>query len=356
MTRDDIHKLIAGYATGTLTAAERQALFTAALDDQELFDQLAQEQELKELLDEPGVRQRLIASLEPASLAPARSASVFKAWRGRWSWVAAAATTGAIILGVYLSQPPEPKKLAVSLPQPRPIAPPQPAPFVPAPPQNAPAPPLPAPAAVGGAGGSVAPALPPPAPTPPAPAAAEQVTVYQAAPAPRREVGTVTAAAPPPPPPKAAPAAAPKVVPLTPEQSDRLSKLQLGGARDAGPVGTGAQNGFLSKSAAAVFGFTYSVTAEGRLRVVPSANGFLSVSAADQVLISNRALLAASATEVPLPVGATSATIVFSAQQIADSISSILKSPLDAPSGTITDPNPSATSRLEVVIPIPPRP
>ena len=38
MNREDIQKLLGGYATGTLTPEEQQALFSAALEDQELFD------------------------------------------------------------------------------------------------------------------------------------------------------------------------------------------------------------------------------------------------------------------------------------------------------------------------------
>jgi hypothetical protein len=41
MSREEIQKLIGGYATGSLTAGEQQALFEAALEDQELFDELA---------------------------------------------------------------------------------------------------------------------------------------------------------------------------------------------------------------------------------------------------------------------------------------------------------------------------
>ena len=48
MTRDEIRGLIGGYATGSLSEAERRTLFEAALDDQELFDELAREQALKE--------------------------------------------------------------------------------------------------------------------------------------------------------------------------------------------------------------------------------------------------------------------------------------------------------------------
>ena len=63
--RDDLRKLIGGYPTGTLTAEERALLFGAALDDQDLFDELADEHALKELLDEPGVRQRMLQGLAP---------------------------------------------------------------------------------------------------------------------------------------------------------------------------------------------------------------------------------------------------------------------------------------------------
>ena len=41
MSPEEIKKLLGGYATGTLTAEEQQALFAAALEDQELFDALA---------------------------------------------------------------------------------------------------------------------------------------------------------------------------------------------------------------------------------------------------------------------------------------------------------------------------
>ena len=59
MNKDEIRKLIGGYASGTLTAAEQQQLFEAALDDQELFDELQKEQPLKELLSVPVAREQL---------------------------------------------------------------------------------------------------------------------------------------------------------------------------------------------------------------------------------------------------------------------------------------------------------
>ena len=64
MNREEIHRLLGGFATGTLSEAQRKLVFEAALEDQELFDALAQDQALKELLEAPGVRQRLIDSIE----------------------------------------------------------------------------------------------------------------------------------------------------------------------------------------------------------------------------------------------------------------------------------------------------
>jgi hypothetical protein len=68
MRREDIPKLLGGYATGTLTAEERQALFEAALEDQELFDALAKEQALRELLEDPAARAHLLAALDDGPL------------------------------------------------------------------------------------------------------------------------------------------------------------------------------------------------------------------------------------------------------------------------------------------------
>lgn len=65
MRRDEAGKLLGGYATDTLTEAERRALFEAALGDQALFDALADEEALRELLAEPAARARLLTALAP---------------------------------------------------------------------------------------------------------------------------------------------------------------------------------------------------------------------------------------------------------------------------------------------------
>ncbi len=78
MEREQLDRLLAEYATGGLSEEEKKQLFTAALSDQELFDQLMAEDELREAIELPGARNRLIDSLqeELVEMQPARMASV----------------------------------------------------------------------------------------------------------------------------------------------------------------------------------------------------------------------------------------------------------------------------------------
>jgi hypothetical protein len=95
MSPEDIKKLLGGYATGTLTAAEQQALFAAALDDQELFDTLAREQSLRDLLRDPAARAELLSGLDT----PASRSGGFWQWLRR-PMVAGLATAGVAAIAV----------------------------------------------------------------------------------------------------------------------------------------------------------------------------------------------------------------------------------------------------------------
>lgn len=64
MPEHELAKLLGGFAADTLTPEERHLLYRAALEDQQLFDALADEQALKELLANPAVRRRLLQSLK----------------------------------------------------------------------------------------------------------------------------------------------------------------------------------------------------------------------------------------------------------------------------------------------------
>ncbi|MGD0298796.1 MAG: hypothetical protein ABSE86_16955 [Bryobacteraceae bacterium] len=100
MTHDEIRKLLGGYATNSLTDTERQALFEAALEDQELFNALHQEQALKELLADPLSRAEIRQALEKPRAARPH-------W---WIWTAAAsAVAAAVIVALIIRpRPPEP--------------------------------------------------------------------------------------------------------------------------------------------------------------------------------------------------------------------------------------------------------
>ncbi len=68
MKPEDIRKLLGGYATGTLTESERDLLFAAALEDQALFDALADEESLRVLLSDAEVRGHLLAVLDETNV------------------------------------------------------------------------------------------------------------------------------------------------------------------------------------------------------------------------------------------------------------------------------------------------
>ena len=67
MSEHDLEKLLGGFAADTLTPEEKQVLYSAALQDQQLFNALTDEQALKELLADPVVRRRLLQSLKQTS-------------------------------------------------------------------------------------------------------------------------------------------------------------------------------------------------------------------------------------------------------------------------------------------------
>jgi len=122
MKREEAKKLIGGYATGTLTPEEQQSLYTAALQDQELFNALADEEAVRELLAQPAFRERLLAAL-----APDRPGLVerFGAWIMRPVPMGglAAAMAGILAAVLLLRAPVEaPRELAQAKPAAQPAA------------------------------------------------------------------------------------------------------------------------------------------------------------------------------------------------------------------------------------------
>src|SRR5258708_13415367 len=100
MTNEEIHKLLGGYATNTLTEAERKVLFEAALDNQELFNAMQEEQALKDLLSDPVSREQVRQAL--ATSTPSKQAA---AWGLQWGiWGSAASAVMAAILSLTLTK------------------------------------------------------------------------------------------------------------------------------------------------------------------------------------------------------------------------------------------------------------
>lgn len=102
MKHAEAEKLLGGYATGTLTEAERQLLFAAALEHQDIFDALMEEEALKDLLADPEAKARLLTALAPA--AP----KLIPFWRRPALLGAAASLMVATLAGLaYLRSPEE---------------------------------------------------------------------------------------------------------------------------------------------------------------------------------------------------------------------------------------------------------
>lgn len=100
MNRDDIQKLLGGYATGTLTEAERKALFDAALQDQKLFDALADEEAFRQVLRDPAAKAELLRTLEPAP-----RPFLWTSWLRRpMGWAALGSLAAGVALVVLLVQ------------------------------------------------------------------------------------------------------------------------------------------------------------------------------------------------------------------------------------------------------------
>jgi hypothetical protein len=108
MSEHELEKLLGGFAADTLTPEEKEALYTAALQDQLLFNALADEQALKELLANPDVRRRLLTSLEQTKAPAIDTPLPWLDWLRRPAGLAFAggltAAALAVVLGVRIYQ------------------------------------------------------------------------------------------------------------------------------------------------------------------------------------------------------------------------------------------------------------
>jgi hypothetical protein len=103
---EEMERLLGGYATGTLSSAEHDALMKAALEDQALFDALMDEEALREALAEPATRRALLEALG-AGRQRSRLAR-------RWWWIAAPAAL-SLAVAVWLVSVPGRKETRVEV-------------------------------------------------------------------------------------------------------------------------------------------------------------------------------------------------------------------------------------------------
>jgi hypothetical protein len=265
MPSDDILDLLGRYATGSLTDTERQRLFDAALSDQDLFEELAREQELKMLLEEPGARDRMILALAP----PTRRAA----------WILSAAVTAAlsVVLIAFLIHPrPKPPQVAIVTPPLVPVTTvtvPEPAPKPATVPQPVKAKPL-------------TKKSEPPVGQPVVDQPGKDVIEAE------KQAVQVQAAAP----------AIPAAQHFVPMQQSA-----------GGPRQIAQQSRAIALDKKTSFGFHYSVATKGHLVIVPGADGFLYVTTADgTVLFDRKQIAAAITTDIALPDEVSSVSITSS--------------------------------------------
>jgi hypothetical protein len=120
MTQEEIRQLLGGYATNALSADERRILFEAALEDQDLFNALQNEDALKELLDDPVLRDQVRRAL----VIPAKHSRYTEfSWR-RWALGVLIPAAVAVIAIVVMNRANAPKLISMSQPVASPALPP----------------------------------------------------------------------------------------------------------------------------------------------------------------------------------------------------------------------------------------
>lgn len=100
MSEQDLETLLGGFAADTLTPEERTRLYSAALRDQQLFNTLADEQALKELLADPAVRRRLLQVLKQPGPSAAGGVLPWWAWFRKPAGLALAGGLAAAVFAI----------------------------------------------------------------------------------------------------------------------------------------------------------------------------------------------------------------------------------------------------------------
>ena len=98
----ELERLLGGYATNTLSEAERKALFNAALDDPELFAALQEEEPLRDLLADAESRTQIERALRQPPAAEAKP----RWYALPWAWgLAGTVAAACALVFVFVNQP-----------------------------------------------------------------------------------------------------------------------------------------------------------------------------------------------------------------------------------------------------------
>lgn len=95
MNRDEFDRLLSEYSTGLISEEDKNQLFQEALQDQLLFEALADEEHLKGVLTDSAFRQELLTSLTPGR-------SSFVQWFRPWQ-LALGGTLASALIGTFIA-------------------------------------------------------------------------------------------------------------------------------------------------------------------------------------------------------------------------------------------------------------
>ena len=100
----DVRELLGPYASGTLSPDEERRLHEAALDDQELFEALAEEDRFREALEDEVFRERLKSRLRQLNEQSLRgfAVSLSKLFKRPVVWLAAGPVAAVLLVGIGL--------------------------------------------------------------------------------------------------------------------------------------------------------------------------------------------------------------------------------------------------------------
>ncbi len=112
MRSEETERLLGGYATGSLTESERRVLFEAALEDQQVFDALQDEEALRDLLADGESR----TAVERALRLPVPEKLGARWFARPWVWGWAVGLAASCVLAIVLLRPEKREIASVSIP------------------------------------------------------------------------------------------------------------------------------------------------------------------------------------------------------------------------------------------------